>query len=104
MSWIHVADWVAMVRWALATDAMAGPLNVTAPTPATNAEFARALGQAMRRPAFMRAPSFALRIALGEMADALLLGGQRVLPAKAQRLGFTFEFPTLDAALRSIYN
>jgi hypothetical protein len=57
----------------------------------------------MRRPAFMPAPSFALRLALGEMADALVLGGQRVLPAKARRLGFEFRYPTLDAALAAIY-
>jgi uncharacterized protein (TIGR01777 family) len=103
MSWIHLADWVAMVRWALATMEATGPLNVTAPAPAANAEFAHALGRAMGRPALMPAPSFALRLALGEMADALLLGGQRVLPAKAQRLGFEFQYLTLDAALRAIY-
>jgi uncharacterized protein (TIGR01777 family) len=103
MSWIHLADWTAMVSWAMVTPGVIGPLNLTAPTPVTNAEFARALGRAMRRPAFMHAPSFALRLALGEMADALLLGGQRVLPAKAQRLGFEFQYGTLDAALREIY-
>ena len=103
MSWIHLSDWTAMVRWALVTPGVVGPLNLTAPTPVTNAEFTRALGRAMRRPAFMPAPSFALRLALGEMADALLLGGQRVLPAKAQRLGFDFQYGTLEAALREIY-
>jgi uncharacterized protein (TIGR01777 family) len=103
MSWIHLADWVAMVRWALATPTVTGPLNVTAPTPATNADFARALGRAMRRPALLPAPALALRLALGEMADALLLGGQRVLPATAQRLGFEFRYRTLDAALAAIY-
>ena len=103
MSWIHVADWVAMVRWALANPAVTGPLNLTAPSPVTNAEFSRALGRALRRPAFMRAPSFALRLALGEMADALLLGGQRVLPVKAQKLGCGFAYETLESALREIY-
>jgi uncharacterized protein (TIGR01777 family) len=103
ISWIHLADWVAMVRWALATALVAGPLNLTAPAPVTNAEFARALGRAMRRPALLRAPSFALRLALGEMADALLLGGQRVLPATAQRLGFEFQYGTVEAALAEIY-
>ena len=103
LSWIHAADWVGMVRWAVATTAAAGPLNVTAPAPATNAAFAEALGRAMHRPAWMPAPAFALRLALGELADALLLGGQRVLPAKAQRLGFEFRYPALDAALAAIY-
>jgi uncharacterized protein (TIGR01777 family) len=103
VSWIHLADWVAAVQWALATAGVTGPLNVTAPSPATNAEFARALGRAMQRPAVMPAPSFALRLGLGEMADALLLGGQRVLPAKARRLGFEFGYPALDGALSAIY-
>ena len=103
LSWIHLADWTSMVRWALVTDNVAGPLNLTAPAPVTNSEFTHALGRAMHRPSIMPAPAFALRLALGEMADALLLGGQRVLPAKAERLGFAFKFPTLDAALREIY-
>jgi uncharacterized protein (TIGR01777 family) len=103
ISWIHLADWVAMVRWALATALVAGPVNLTAPAPVTNAEFARALGRAMRRPALLRAPSFALRLALGEMADALLLGGQRVLPAKAEKRGFEFQYGTVEAALGEIY-
>jgi uncharacterized protein len=103
ISWIHVDDWVAMTRWALATPAVAGPLNLTAPTPVTNAEFTGTLGRAMRRPSFMPAPAFALRLALGEMADALLLGGQRVLPAKAQRLGFEFRYSTLEPALQEIH-
>lgn len=103
MSWIHVDDWVAMVRWSLVTSTVSGPLNVTAPAPVTNAEFARTLGRTMGRPALLPAPAFALRLALGEMADALILGGQRVLPAKAQALGFQFRYPTLDAALHDIY-
>jgi uncharacterized protein (TIGR01777 family) len=102
-SWIHLADWTSMVRWALVNDSVSGPLNLTAPAPVTNSEFSRALGRAMRRPSLMPAPAFALRLALGEMADALLLGGQRVLPAKAQRLGFAFRFSTIDAALEEIY-
>jgi uncharacterized protein (TIGR01777 family) len=103
MSWIHVDDWVGMVKWALATTDVTGALNVTAPTPVTNAEFARTLGRALGRPSWMRAPAFALRLALGEMADALVLGGQRVLPDVAQRRGFVFRYPTLEAALRDIY-
>jgi uncharacterized protein (TIGR01777 family) len=102
-SWIHLADWTSMVRWALVTDSVSGPLNLTAPAPVTNSEFSRALGRAMHRPSLMPAPAFALRLAFGEMADALLLGGQRVLPAKAQRLGFAFEFTAIDRALKEIY-
>jgi uncharacterized protein (TIGR01777 family) len=103
MSWIHVDDWVAMVRWALLTPAVTGPLNVTAPAPVSNREFAAALGRALKRPAFLPAPAFALRLALGEMADALILGGQRVLPTKALALGFEFRYPRVDEALRQIF-
>jgi uncharacterized protein (TIGR01777 family) len=81
MSWIHRDDWIAMVRWALASPGVQGPLNLTAPAPVTNREMATALGRALHRPSFMPAPAFALRLALGEMADAMVLNGQRVLPA-----------------------
>jgi hypothetical protein len=101
--WIHRADWIALVRWTLETAAASGPINATAPNPVTNKEFARALGRALRRPAFMPAPAFALRLMLGEMADALLLSGQRAVPAKAQRLGFTFRHTDVETALRSIF-
>jgi len=102
-AWIHRADWIAMVTWAIATPGVAGPINATAPTPETNRDFARALGRAMHRPAVMPAPAFALRLLLGEMADALLLSGQRAVPANCQRLGFAFQYPTLDAALAAIF-
>ena len=103
MPWIHRDDWVALVRWTLATSSAEGPINATAPNPVTNAEFSRALGRALHRPAFMPAPAFALRLALGEMADALLLSGQRAVPAKAERLGFRFRFNQLDDALRALF-
>lgn len=100
--WIHVHDWVALVAFVLTTASATGPFNLTAPTPVTNAEFTAALGRALKRPAVMPAPAFALRLALGEMADALLLSGQRAVPAKAERLGFSFRYPTLDTALASL--
>jgi len=103
VSWIHLDDWVAMTEWALLTAAVSGPLNVTAPSPITNAELATALGRALGRPALVTTPGFAVRLALGEMADAVILTGQRVLPAQAQRLGFEFRYATIDAALASIY-
>ncbi len=78
-------------------------MNGTAPNPVTNREFAGALGRALHRPAFLPAPSFALKLMLGEMADALLLSGQRAIPAKAQRLGFTFRYATLDDGLRAVF-
>lgn len=102
-SWIHLQDWSALVQWAIANETVMGALNLTAPNPVTNAEFARALGAALHRPAWLRAPAFALRLLLGEMADALVLGGQRVLPHKAAALGFGFSYEHLAAALHAIY-
>jgi uncharacterized protein len=102
-SWIHRDDWVALARWAIATPAASGAINATAPNPVTNKVFARALGRAMHRPALLPAPAFAVRVILGEMADALVLTGQRVVPARAQRLGFAFTFAQLDDALRAIF-
>jgi len=101
--WIHRADWVAMVRWALATPRVSGPINVTAPAPVTNAEFAHALGRALHRPAFVPTPAFAMRLILGEMADALVLSGQRAIPQRAEHAGFAFAYPRLDGALRAIF-
>ena len=101
--WIHRADWINMVRFAIATTDVAGPMNATAPEPVTNAVFARELGRAMGRPAFVPAPSLALRVVLGEMANALLLSGQRAVPAKAERLGFTFAYPTLGPTLAALF-
>lgn len=100
--WIHLHDWVALVRFVIGTPAATGPLNLTAPNPVTNAAFTKALGRAMRRPAFMPAPAFALRLVLGEMADALLLSGQRAVPAKAERLGFVFAYRHVGDALQSL--
>jgi uncharacterized protein len=101
--WIHRSDWIDCVRWAIRTGAAAGPVNASAPAPVTNAEFARALGRALHRPSFLPAPAFALRLLLGEMADALLLSGQRAIPAKAERLGFAFTYTEIDAALGVIF-
>lgn len=103
VSWIHIDDWVNMVRWALDASSVKGPLNMTAPDPVSNAELARAIGRVLHRPAIIRAPAFALRLALGEMAD-VVLKGQRVLPAKAIAQGFTFRYPEVDGALRAIYS
>lgn len=101
--WIHRADWIALVRWAIQTSTVIGPLNATGPQPVTNAAFAKALGRALHRPSFMPAPGFALRMLLGEMADALLLSGQRAIPVKAERLGFAFKYRTVDEALAAIF-
>jgi hypothetical protein len=101
--WIHRDDWLGLVRWSIATPSVTGAVNATAPHPVTNAEFARALGHALHRPAFMPAPAFALRLMLGEMADSLLLSGQRAVPAKATGTGFTFKFAHVNDAFEAIF-
>ncbi len=103
MPWIHRHDWVALVRLLVTSPAAAGPVNASAPNPVTNAEFTRLLGRALHRPTILPAPAFALRLALGEMADALLLTGQRAVPAAADRLGYRFTYPDLAAALNEIF-
>jgi uncharacterized protein (TIGR01777 family) len=101
--WIHRGDWVDLVRWAIRSANVSGAVNATAPTPVTNLEFARTLGRVIRRPAFMPAPAFALKLLMGEMAEALLFSGQRAVPQKAERLGFTFRYRQLEDALRAIF-
>ena len=95
-------DWVRMVVWALSHEGARGPLNATGPLPVTNAEFSQALGRALHRPSIMPAPAFALRLALGEMADALLLSSQRALPVRAAGLGFSFRYGNIDEALADV--
>jgi uncharacterized protein (TIGR01777 family) len=102
MSWIHRDDWVSLVAWAVATPHVDGPLNATSPHPVSNAEFARSLGRALRRPALLPVPSFVLRLILGEMAGPLLLHSQRVVPARPVAGGFRFAHDTLDAALADL--
>ncbi len=101
--WIHRDDWIALVRWTITTPAAGGAINATGPHPVTNAAFARALGRAMHRPAFMPAPGLALKLLLGEMADALLLSGQNAVPRKALQAGFRFRYETVDDALGAIF-
>lgn len=101
MPWIHLHDHVEMIATVLVDDRFTGPVNVSAPAPVTNRDFARALGRALHRPAFMPLPGFALKLALGE-ASSVLLTGQRAVPEKALALGYTFQYPEIDAALADI--
>lgn len=103
ISWIHRLDVVEMIRWIIETPAVVGPVNATAPYPVTNREFARALGRALHRPAIVPAPGFALKLLFGEMAEPLLLNGQRVIPAKAQAHGYHFRYPEIDIAMRGLF-
>jgi uncharacterized protein len=100
MSWIAIDDAVGAIHQALSTESLRGPVNAAAPTPVTNAEFTRTLARALRRPAFMPVPSFAARMAFGEMADALLLASARVIPVRLRESGYHFRFPELEGALR----
>lgn len=101
MSWVSLADAVRAVLFAMETNAIAGAMNVTAPEPVTNAEFTRALGRALHRPAVLPVPVFALRLLFGEMADETLLASQRAVPKKLMEVGFRFEHPELEGALRA---
>ncbi len=100
MSWIHRDDMVAIIQLLLENPELCGPFNCTAPSPVTNKDFARALGQALHRPAFVPMPAPALKLMFGEMAE-LLFSGQKVLPQRLQEAGFVFRYPTLEPALKA---
>jgi uncharacterized protein (TIGR01777 family) len=102
MSWIALDDLVAILRRAIEDANYAGPINAVAPEAVTSAQFARVLGKVLRRPAFLPAPAAAIRLLLGEMADALLLSSARVEPARLSALGYRFAFPSLEGALRHL--
>ncbi len=99
MSWIHSEDLLGMILAALRGEWWLGPINATAPAPVTNAQFAKALGRALHRPALLPVPALALRALYGEMAE-IVTSGARVLPAKPLMLGYRFRHPELDEALR----
>ncbi len=101
VSWIHIEDLLAMFEWAITDGQVSGIYNGTAPNPATNRELSKGLGRVLHRPAFMPAPAFALRIALGEAAG-LLVEGQHVTPERALAKGFTFRFPEIEPAFQDL--
>lgn len=101
-SWIDLEDTVDAILHVLNTDSLSGPVNIVAPRPVTNQEFTRILGQALKRPTPFPMPSFAARLAFGEMADALLLASTRVEPARLQASGYPFRYPDLAASLNHI--
>ena len=103
MSWITLAETVRIVQFALANSALTGPVNAVTPNPVRNSEFTKVLAKALHRPAVFPAPAFALRLAVGEMADALLLGSQKVMPFKLTEAGYIFEQPDLAGALADVF-
>lgn len=102
MSWVTLDDVVAAIDYAITSDRVSGPVNVVAPNPVTNAEFTHDLGHALHRPAVATVPGFALKLAYGEMGEAVLLASQRVAPRALEQAGFAFKHPLLPAALEQI--
>ncbi|HEX2061236.1 MAG TPA: TIGR01777 family oxidoreductase [Thermoanaerobaculia bacterium] len=102
MSWVDREDALRIIEWAIDHVSARGVYNVTAPRPARNRDFTRALARALHRPAFVPTPAFALRVAFGEMADEVLLAGQRVLPRRAEQEGFAFRSTDLGETLAKL--
>ena len=100
MSWVSRDDVIGLIEWAIGKDAARGVYNVTSPEPVRNRDFTKALGQALHRPTIFPIPGFVLRATFGEMADEVLMGGQRVLPGRATEAGFSFSDPVVELALK----
>ncbi len=102
MSWIHIDDETGILLWAIGEQGLSGVINATAPEPVTNRELSRALGAALRRPASVPVPGFALDMVYGSEFGRVLRGGQRVIPRRAQDLGYEFRHPQLEEALADL--
>jgi NAD dependent epimerase/dehydratase family enzyme len=100
MSWIGMHDLLRALVFLMETDAITGPVNVTAPNPATNAQFSHTLSEVLHRPALATVPEFAVKLMFGEMGEETLLSGQRVLPQRLLDSRFHFDYPELAGALR----
>jgi len=103
MSWIHIDDEVGILLWALDEEKVTGTVNATAPNPVTNRELSKALGRALGRPAVLPVPGLTLDLMFGKEFGAVLRGGQRVVPRRAQDLGYRFKFTEVDAALDDLF-
>ncbi len=103
MSWIDRYDVLRMIAWVIDNPATRGVYNATAPDPVRNRDFVAELGKALHRPAFLRAPAVAMKLAFGKMADEALLAGQRVIPRHAMEEGFCFTYPTLLQSFGNIF-
>lgn len=101
MAWIHIQDMVKGIIWLL-NEPLSGPFNMVAPHPVTNAQFARALGKALHRPALIRAPACAVRLLMGE-SSVLVLGGQRAKPHQLTASGFSFRWQNIESALQNLF-
>lgn len=103
LSWIALEDEAAAIEFLIENKSLSGPFNLTAPNPVTASQFAKTLGRALKRPSRLPAPAFALKILLGQMAEELLLNGQRVLPNRLTEAGFQFNQKNLQQALKAIF-
>lgn len=101
-SWIAIDDLIGAIDFCITHPKITGAVNATAPSPATNAEFTRTLGSVLHRPTIVPMPAFAARLALGEMADALLLASARVMPNRLSEAGYQFHYTNLEAALKHL--
>jgi uncharacterized protein len=102
LSWIHIDDEIGILLWALDDEGVSGTVNATAPYPATNKDFSKALGRALNRPAVMPVPGLVLDLKYGKEFGRVLRGGQRVIPKRTRELGYELKYPRLDEALRDV--
>lgn len=102
MSWISIDDVAAAIVFCIENESISGPVNLTAPEPVQNSKFTKALGAVLHRPTIIPMPAFAAKLALGEMADELLLSSAKVMPKKLQAAGFSFAYPEVEGALRHV--
>jgi hypothetical protein len=102
LSWIALDDLISAIQFALENDSLAGPANAVAPGAVTNHDYTKTLGRVLGRPTIFPMPAFAARLAFGEMADEMLLGGVHVKPAALEAAGFQFGHPELEPALRQL--
>ena len=101
-SWIHLEDQIAAIKFLMENEHLKGAFNLTAPQPVTMKEFCKILGKVLHRPARLNVPTFAARLAFGEMADEMLLSGQKVLPKRLLNTGFDFKYTNAEQALNDI--
>jgi len=102
MSWIHINDLIGIILYCLEQGDVQGPVNGTAPNPVTNQQFTKALGKVLNRPTFFSMPAAAIKLAMGQMGEELLLTGKRILPRKIQDAGYTFLYENLEEALADV--
>jgi uncharacterized protein (TIGR01777 family) len=102
VSWISLEDEIRAIRFLMETSNLKGPFNLTTPNPVTMRQFGRTLGQVLRQPAWTAVPAFVLRLAFGQMADAVLLASQKAVPRQLMEAGFAFKYPELRAAWEAI--